>query len=257
VNLQSSSRKLLDGKRFVVCGDDPLRYSIYNSLAQVIDRRRLDLASDEHHARELLWTAGDSLNFFDRTHLVFVSRSILTADKLFRTHCRCRPNASQNATLNGIGAGWSGGMLFIGPNTQDIDKLRMMEPFNRIRAGHDLLSSSTRLLNVLQTIANLQPIYPEKWRETLLSIDGLSELRHLLRDLKTKRIPLQSQLSSLSETLTRVLADDLLGMLFAHADVKGALRDMVAEITAAQNAEAVTCSAPFVEKVNDILADYL
>jgi hypothetical protein len=247
----------LTSKRFVVCGDDPLRYSIYNSLVQIIDGRKLDLASNEDHARELLWTAGDSIDLFDRTHLVYVSRSLLTAEKLFRTHCRCRPNARQDATLNGIGPGWSGGVLFIGPKTRDIDTMNMIEPFNRVRAGHDILSSSSRLLDVLRKIANLHPVYPEKWREALLSIVGLSDLKNVLKVLKSKDILSQSDLGSLSETLSRVLADDLLGMLLAHREVKGALRDMVAEITEAQNSARVNCSVPFVEKVIAIMADYL
>ncbi len=257
MNWQSSSSKLLDGKRFVVCGDDPIRYSIYNSLARVLNAKRLDLASNEEEVRECLWTAGDSAQLSDATHLVVVSMSPLTAEKIFLTHCRCRPNEERDATLNGLGPGWSGGIVFIGPNTPDLKKLVSMEPFNRVRAGHEVLPSSARLLNLLFAIAKLEPIYPEKWKEALLSLEGLSNLKSFFRKLEAKATLSKRDLQSLLNALSDLLDDDLLGTLLAHREVTGRLREIALAIGEVLMNDRQNYPTSFVTDVKSTLADYL
>lgn len=253
----NSSINRLEGKRMVVCGDDPMRYSIYNSLAQVVNANRLDLASNEEEVRECLWTAGDSAQLSDATHLVFVSTSLLTAEKMFLTHCRCRPNDRQDATLNGLGPGWSGGIVFIGPNTRDLNKLVSMEPFNRIRAGHEVLPLSALLLNVLLAIAKLEPIYPEKWKEALLSLEGLSKLKSIFSKLETKATLSKSDLQSLLDVLNNLLADDLLGKLLAHREVISRLREIARVIGEILMDDRQNYPISFVNDIKITLADYL
>jgi len=257
MNLQSSSCKLLEGKRLVVCGEDPLRYSIYSCLASVVNANSLDLASNEGEVREILWTAGDSTQLSDSTHLVFVSMSPLTAEKMFLTHCRCRPNDLRNATVCGIGPGWSGGIVFIGPNTRDLNKLVSMEPFNRIRAGHEVLPSSTPLLKLLLAIANLEPIYPGKWKEALLSLEGLSKLKIIFRKLDAKATLSKRDLQSLHDALNDLLADDLLGNLLAHRDVIGHLREISREIGESLTDDCQNHPIRHVGYIKSTLADYL
>lgn len=257
MNLQSSSRKLLDGKRFVVCGDDPMRYSIYNSLARVFSANRLDLASNEEEVRECLWTAGDSAQLSDTTHLVFVSMSPLTAEKMFLTHCRCRPNDGRDATLNGLGPGWSGGIVFIGPNTRDLNKLVSMEPFNRVRAGHEILPLSALLLNLLLAIAKLEPIYPERWKEALLSLEGLSSLKSIFRKLEAKATLSKCDLQSLLDALSDLLADDLLGKLLAHREVIGRLREIAQVMGEVLMDDRQKYPISFVNDIKITLVDYL
>lgn len=250
-------KNLLAGKRFVVCGEDPCRRSVYNSLAQVVNRNRLDLANDEDDAREYLWMAGDSALLSDATHLVFVSASLLAADKMFRTHCRCRPNDRQDATLNGLGPGWSGGIIFIGPNTRDLNKLVEMEPFNRIRAGHEVLPSSSLLLNVLLAVAKLEPIYPEKWKEALLSLEGLSNLKSILCKLEKKTTLPKRDMQSLLDALSDLLADDLLGRLLAHREVIGRLREIARAIGEVLMDDRQNYPISFANDIKITLADYL
>ncbi len=252
-----SSDKFLEGKRLVVCGDAPLRHALYNSLAQVVNRSRLDLASDEEEARECLWMAGDSPQLSDATHLILVSSSQLTAERLFRVHCRCRPNARQDATLNGFGPGWSGGILFIGPNKQDFKQLVEMEPFHRVRAGHEVLASSASLLNVVVAVSNLKPIYPEKWKAVLLSIKGFSGLRSALQKISKKPARSRDDLKTLLDELDGLLADDLLGKLLAHREVIRKLREIVGAVREHLAKDCQDYSDKYTNAIRTVLADYL
>jgi hypothetical protein len=234
-----------------------MRYSIYNSLAQVVDANRLDLASNEEEVRDCLWTAGDSAQLSDTTHLVFVSMSPLTADKMFLTHCRCRPNDGRDATLSGLGPGWSGGIVFIGPNARDLNELVSMEPFNRVRAGHEVLPSSARLLNLLLAIAKLEPIYPEKWKEALLSLEGLSNLKSIFINMEAKATLSKRDLQSLLDALSNLLAHDLLAKLLAHREVIGRLREIALEIGEVLMNDRQNYPIRFVTDVKITIADYL
>jgi hypothetical protein len=255
--MQYSSSNLLGGKRFVVCGEDPTRSAIYNSLAKVLGGNRLDLARNEWEVQDFLWSAGDSIQLSDTTHLVFASSSPLTAEKMFHIHYRFRPNDRKNATICGFGPGWSGGIVFIGPNTQDLNKLISMEPFNRIRAGHEVLPSSALLLNLLITIAKLKPVYPDKWKEALLSIEGLSSLKSIFRMLNGKATLSKNDLQILSDAINKLLADDLLGKLLAHQEVIGRLREIAQEIATILKDDHQNCPNDFVRKIKTTLCDYL
>ena len=251
-----SPNSLLSGKRIVVVGDDPLRHSLYNSLTSVFDRAKLDLAADEDEAREILWMAGDSNQLSDSTHLVVVSNTTLYPEEVFRIHCRCRPNDRQDATLESRGPGWSGGIVFIGPNTRDLHELAEMEPFHRIRAGHAVIPSTTLLLKILLSIARLKPIYPSKWKETLLSLEGLARLKVILKNLEKKSPVSTSDLRTLLDALRSLLADDLLGKLLAHREVIGKLRELVRAMDSAIGGDTKYYSINFANGVRTILADY-
>ena len=257
MNTQYLSTNLLEGKRFVVFGDDPIRFAIYNSLANILDADRLDLAGNEREVQDILWSAGDSNQLSDTTHLVFASRLPLTAEKIFHTHCRFRPNDRKNAMILGFGPGWSGGIIFIGPNTRDFENLVSMEPFNKIKAGHDVIPSSAPLLKLLLAIAKLQPLYPGKWKDLLYSLGSLSSIKSIFRMLKGKATLSKNDLQILSDAISKLLADDLLGKLLAHQEVIGRLREIGQEIASVLKDHHQNCPNDFVMQIKTTLCDYL
>lgn len=257
MNMQYSSPNLLKCKRFVVCGDDPMRSAIYNSLGKVLDADRLDLARNELEVQDILWSAGVSNLLSDTTHLVYASRSALTAEKMFHIHHRFRPNDRKNATNLGIGLGWSGGIVFFGPNTRDSNNLVSMEPFNKIQAGHKVIPSSAPLLNLLLTIAKLQPVYPDKWKESLQSLVGLSSLKSIFRRLEVQATLSKNDLQILSDAISNLLADDLLRKLMAHQEIIGRLHGISLEIATVLKDDPQNCPNDFVREIKTTLCDYL
>ena len=251
------SSGLFTSKRFVIWGKGTLGRVIHSVLTQWAGPNSLDFVSGERPAQELLWEAGDNHVLFDKTHLIFASDDVLRPQQLFSLHCRFRPNSHQNGTLQRIGPGWSGGILFIGPTGHDAGELTNMAPFHRLGGGHAVQGMPFRLVELLQKTASLQPLYPHAWRNEVDSLDGLQPIRDVLAKLSSSNASSGKTLSDLSEGLKKLLRDKVLEQLLAHSEVIGQLREKKVLIDRAIDEQKGECATEVANDIRSILIDYL
>jgi hypothetical protein len=227
------------------------------ALTRVISRTKLDYFAIEAAARERLWEAGDSPMLSDKTHFVYVSSVPLMPDQLFRAHCRLRPNDTQDATIDRRGPGWSGGIVFVGPVLRNLEELTKIEPFSRVAVGHTVVPFPFLLKDLLLAMARMRPIYPDAWRDSLLALEGLANLKSVLRNIENSRAPVVEHLEKLSVALKDILEDRLLDKLLAHREVVGELRIVVTSINEAIARRNTRAAAGFLRRIREILAYYL
>jgi hypothetical protein len=254
---KTTSQASVTAKRFVVCGDNVIARSTKLALLRTINPSKLDYFPMETDARERVWQAGDSSTLSDSTHLIYVTATALMPDQLFRIHCRFRPNESQDATIDRRGPGWSGGIVFVGPVVGNLEDLTKIEPFSRITVGHAVIPAPFLLKDLLLAIAQMRPIYPDAWKDSLMALDGLANLKTVLRSLETACVPLVEHLQKLMDAILSILDDRLLDKLLAHREVVGELRLLVVSIQGALASQSIDALDGFSRRIREILADYL
>jgi len=247
--------------QFVVLGNCPVAKALQCVLTLICGECSIQAADDEESAKYLLWDAGDSPTGRDTTHLIAVLPSItpMTPNRLFKTHCRLRPGDAQTATLLGPGPGWSGAILFVGWAGEGRDQLIQLPPFSQIEAGHAVVTIPLKLPSLLQEMANLEPLYPEKWKQALLKIEGLASFKQTLRQVATSSGEPAHQLQCLVDALGQILADKLLDKLLEHREVIGALRGLresLAQITSPLTSPSILDVKNAVAKIREIMRDY-
>lgn len=226
---------------------------------RVLGNRTVTLAKSRLEAETLLWDAGDSPTRFDNVHLVSVnsSRSALTPELLFKTHCKFRPNESRTGTLQGFGQGWSGGILFIGCPAASKESLVRLPPFDKLTVGHDVLCLPCDLDELLQSLLRIQPIYPERWKQCLAALRGLTRLKS-----KTRRAQATCSDSPeiaaeiLRSSIAELLQDRLLDKLFAHAAIKGKLKALQLEMEDSRGSATQKAILSWLKQMRAVLVDY-
>jgi hypothetical protein len=246
-----------DGRQFVVLGQCAVAKALHSVLTQICAESSMHAAADEKTAKYLLWDAGDSPTRRDTTHLIVVtsSRIPMTPNRLFKTHCRLRPGDAQTATLLGPGPGWSGAILFVGWAGEGRNQLTQLPPFSQIEAGHAVVTIPLKLPNLLHKMANLEPLYPEKWKQALLKIEGLGSFKQLLREVETSTGGPAQSLQCLGDALDQLLTDKLLDKLLEHREVIGALRELrnsLVGLTSPSTSDVMSG----VSRVREIMRDY-
>jgi hypothetical protein len=245
------------GRQFVVLGNCPAGKALQSVLTRICTKWSIQTAADDETAKYLLWDAGDSPTRRDTTHLIVVtpSRIPMTPNRLFKTHCRLRPGDAQTATLLGPGPGWSGAILFVGWAGEGRNQLTQLPPFSQIEVGHAVVTIPLKLPDLLHKMANLEPLYPEKWKQALLKIEGLASFKQLLHEVETSTAEPAQSLQYLADALDQLLADKLLDKLLEHREVIGAMRELRNTLGGLPTASPSDVKNAVV-KVRQIMRDY-
>lgn len=131
-------------------------------------------------------------------------------------------------------------------------------PFDKLTAGHDVLCLPCGMDELLQSLLGIQPIYPDRWKQCLAALRGLSRLKSKMRKAQTTctsspEIAAETVRSSIAE----LLEDKLLDKLFAHAEVRGKLKTILLELEDCRGNDTPKAILSCLQQMRVILVDYL
>ncbi|MCM2374577.1 hypothetical protein [Aporhodopirellula aestuarii] len=242
--------------QLVVMGESVLARTLSVLLRQRMGDDAVQDAANLKQASKHLWRAGDSATLCDTTHLLYVAtKTPLTENLVFRTHCQLRPSETRSTSLSNSDTVWCGAIVFVSAIRCDVHKLANTGPFAKLKVGNYVLPFPLSFIELMATMKRCEPLLGESWKNQLMAIEGLAAMKKCLNQVAgSASHETSAACESLRVAIDNVLDDRLLNRLLEHREVIGELRAISKSISDARNP---LDPSDLVARVRKALAKYL